>query len=275
MIGRLLTAAAENHGLAVVVAGESTHAFDRELCVEGDTLLVKPLGLNLVPISLPAETVRATADLLATAADLEPGDVLDIRGSEDRVKDRELLIEPSLQPLRFEEDGTPVVPPGHVLVRLLGPVEVVGGERPIDRRRCIELVAYLALHRDGVDEGRIKSALWPESVPTQAAFNETISRARRVLGHDPGGKLHVLPVYNRRYRVGPFVTTDVELVTKAGAAAACLVRGLPFEGTARGYEWAYEEGYAHQFECLIENLGTSARPVEDASTPAADAGARN
>src|SRR5207248_1304590 len=43
---------------------------------------------------------------------------------------------------------------GGVLVSVLGPVEVRGAERTIDRRRSLELVAYLALHPDGIDEGR-------------------------------------------------------------------------------------------------------------------------
>jgi hypothetical protein len=31
-----------------------------------------------------------------------------------------------------------------------------------------------------------------------------------------------------------------------------LVRGLPFEGTDRGYEWSYEEGQAHRLAALID-----------------------
>jgi hypothetical protein len=143
------------------------------------------------------------------------------------------------------------------LVRVLGPVEIVGGKQPIDRRRSIELVAYLALHPEGVDDSRLRTVLWPEAAPTQAAFNETVSRARRMLGLDPEGVHHLLPVDNRRYRVGRHVVTDASLLEEHaldGCArdALRLVRGLPFDGTDRGYEWSYEEGQAHRLAALID-----------------------
>jgi hypothetical protein len=99
--------------------------------------------------------------------------------------------------------------------------------------------------------------LWPDAAPTQAAFNETVSRARRMLGLDPEGVHHLLPVDNRRYRVGRHVVTDASVLEEHaldGCArdALRLVRGLPFEATDRGYEWSYEEGQAHRFAALID-----------------------
>src|SRR5205814_1281150 len=119
-----------------------------------------------------------------------------------------LTVGPNHVPLEFDPNGQPIAPPGHVLVRVLGPVEIVGGQQPIDRRRSIELVVYLALHPDGVDDARLRTVLWPDAAPTQGAFNETVSRARRMLGLDPDGVHHLLPVDNRRYRVGHYVVTD-------------------------------------------------------------------
>lgn len=259
----LMAAAGESHGLAVVATGDIDATFDRELCVEADTLVLKPLGLRLRPAALPAGVIEDVGELLGTAIDLEPGTALDL--------DLEpachpplggLTIGPERLPLTFDSAGDPVVPAGHLLVRVLGPVEIVGSERPIDRRRCTELVVYLALHPEGVDEGRIMAALWPESAPTRGAFNETVSRARRRLGLDPTGVHHLLPVDNRRYRLGPFAATDADVMRDFPdcSEAARLVRGLPFEGTGRGYEWAYEEAHAYRLSAVIERLEGS-RPL--------------
>ena len=78
-----------------------------------------------------------------------------------------------------------------------------------------------------------------------------------MLGLDPDGVHHLLPVDNRRYRVGRYVATDASLLEEhalGGCAgeALRLVRGLPFEGTDRGYEWSYEEGQAHRLAALID-----------------------
>ena len=262
-LDRLLTAAREHQGLAVVVAGDVDGEFDRELCVEDDTLIVKPIGLRLTPAFLPPDVLTAAGDLLRVATDLGPGEQLDLDLRPAlSAPGAGLTIGPNRLPLEFGADARPIVPAGHVLVRVLGPVEIVGGQQPIDRRRSVELVAYLALHPDGVDDGRLRTALWPDSAPTQAAFNETVSRARRMLGLDADGNHHVLPVDNRRYRVGPYVITDAALLeaTVGGDGSVDvlrLVRGLPFEGTERGYEWAYEEGQAHRLAALIEEAGGS------------------
>lgn len=254
-LDRLMAAAAESHGLAVLVAGGVDEAFDRELCVEEDTLVVKPLGLRLRPAALPPGVIEDVGEILSTAIDLQPGPALDLDlAPACRPAQEGITIGPDRLPLTFDSDGTPVVPDRHVLVRVLGSVDVIGGEERIDRRRCVELVAYLALHPEGVDDGRIKAALWPESPPTRGAFNETVSRARRLLGHDPTGLHHVLKVDNRRYRLGPYVVTDASVfeALQGTRGAACLVRGIPFEGTNRGYEWAYEDGIAYRLSAIIE-----------------------
>jgi hypothetical protein len=263
VLDRLLKAADESRGLAVVIAGAVDGDFDRELCVEDDTLVVKPVGLRLTPASLPHDVLDAAGDLLRVAADVGPGEQLDL-GLEPPIHPESggVTIGPNDLPLEFDAAGCPVVPPGHVMVRVLGPVEVVGGQQPIDRRRSVELVAYLALHPDGVDDGRLRTVLWPDGAPTQAAFNETVSRARRMLGLDADGNHHVLPVDNRHYRVGPYVFTDAALLeaTLGGDAwvdVLRLVRGLPFEETTGGYEWAYEEGQAHRLVVLIEEAGNT------------------
>ncbi|MGI8809016.1 MAG: hypothetical protein ACR2KK_14485 [Acidimicrobiales bacterium] len=272
---RLMSAAAESHGLAVLAAGPDVDAaFDRELCVEADTLLVKPLGLRLRPAALFPGVVEDIGELLGTAVDLSPGSEVDIDLEPACHPPLEgLTIGPDHLPLTFDHDGNPVVPAGHVVVRVLGPVEIVGSERAIDRRRCIELVVYLALHPEGVDEGRIKAALWPESEPTRGAFNETVSRARRLLGLDPTGVHHLRPVDNRRYLLGPYVVTDADILQRSSGSreSSRLVRGLPLEGTSSGYEWAYEEAHAYRLSAIVEQLDGSAQTTRRGRTAAPQA----
>ena len=151
--------------------------------------------------------------------------------------------------------------PDGVFVSVLGPVDVRGAERPVDRRRSMELIVYLALHPEGVDEGRLRAVLWPESDPSRENFNQTVSRARQPLGHATDGSLHLPRLTDEegaRYRLGPMVLSDAGLIEAAYSAARrehtevalerladvlTLVRGLPFEGTKGGWQWTFTEAH--------------------------------
>jgi hypothetical protein len=157
---------------------------------------------------------------------------------------------------------------GGVLVSALGPVEVGGAERTIDRRRSLELVVYLALHPDGVDEGRLRAVLWPDADPSRENFNQTVSRARQPLGHAADGTLHFPRLVDdgaALYRLGPTVTSDAGLLEEAYrsakrepaddalehlASVLALIRGLPFEGTKGGWEWTFTEGHSARLAVL-------------------------
>ena len=58
-----------------------------------------------------------------------------------------------------------------VEVQIFGPVRVVGAARPLARAYALDLVTYLALHRDGVTTDQWVTALWPdkEMAPAQDA----------------------------------------------------------------------------------------------------------
>src|SRR5439155_6374259 len=172
------------------------------------------------------------------------------------------LVDTAVDTLELPPDHLSAVAPeaGGVLVTVLGPVEVRGAERPIDRRRSLELIAYLALHPNGVEEGTLRAALWPDSAPSRENFNQTVSRARQPLGHAADGTLHLPRLTDEDgalYRVGPMVTTDAALLTAAYqvarhspsdttiehlASMLGLIRGIPFEGTKGGWTWLALEG---------------------------------
>jgi len=152
----------------------------------------------------------------------------------------------------------------HVTVRLLQPeVTVEGLERPFDgdlRRKCIEMLSYLTMHRDyGVSGDRLRARVLGSrdldaSVRT---LNNTASALRRSLG-DSGGQPRLAPVgSNGLYRVRDVscdVTQFFDLVERARhcnpdtqrellLSAVALVRGEPMVAEPRGYEWFLAEGH--------------------------------
>jgi len=147
-------------------------------------------------------------------------------------------------------------PPYEVDVCVLGPVEVLRGRAPLDRRQA-ELVTYLALHPEGVTDDQVKTALWPERLPALSTFNNLVSTSRTQLGASTSGELHLPTARDGRYRVSAFVRTDLQRFRdrvaysrhQTGAdqiatlkEALRLVRGHAFAGTTRGYEWAITGG---------------------------------
>ncbi len=246
-IGDLLTAAGTGAGLAVVAAAEDTAGFDVTLAVEDGDVEVGPLGIRGRVMSLPSDLADDVDHLLTTVMDRSTGPPT------------------LLEPVDGQEPEQAEVGDDAVLVNVLGPVEVVGGNEPIDRRRSTELFVYLTLHPSGVDESRLRAALWPESNPSLHLLNQTISRARACLGAAHEGSLHLPRQEDGLYRAGIHVHTDVmaletayrraskeasdEAMTDLQAALA-RIRGLPFETTKGGWEWVHTEGLAAALSAL-------------------------
>ena len=247
---RLLLVASENHGLTVVVLGHQTGDVDRTITAERGTVRVTPPGLDLAAPAFTTDDALAIGAVLDLATSDEPGDAM--------------VLDTSCSPTGATVDeATPRAP--EIEVQILGSPEVVGGKTPIDRRKSKELVIYLALHPRGVDEGRLKTALWPDQVPSQGSFNQTMSRARMCLGRDADDEHHLPHVADGLYRLGPAVDTDFRRLEEAFAAATTngteatmdrladalrAVRGMPFEGAGGGYEWAHTEGLLARIEAI-------------------------
>jgi hypothetical protein len=139
---------------------------------------------------------------------------------------------------------------------------IVGLTKPFTatlRRRCVEMVAYLALHRhEPVTGDRLRTRVLVHAdvdASTRTLAN-TASAVRRSLGVDERGpRLH--PVTSSGLYVTHGVTSDLEifhsLVARArqlpleeAAAfthrALALVRGEPLASALRGFEWFLVEG---------------------------------
>lgn len=166
------------------------------------------------------------------------------------------------QELRAEShvsEHPPVVIP-EVTVRVLGPVDVLGGDRPMRRAWTLDLVAYLALHPRGATSDQWTSALWPDGAIADATRHSTVSVARRALGRASDGTDH-LPRSVGRLRLARSVTSDwaqfCALAATTGPAciaawesALALVRGRPLEGL-RVLDWALFDG---TLACMEESV---------------------
>jgi hypothetical protein len=257
-VERLFELVSPGRGVAVIASCASGGvSCDRELVVTESGVTLEPMGLRMRPASFSDELLADADTLLAAAFSEEPGPALAV-GAE--------IADASLDHL------TAVAPEsGGVIVAVLGTVEVRGAERPIDRRRSVELIAYLALHPEGVDEAKLRVVLWPDADPSRENFNQTVSRARQPLGHAADGTLHLARIAEESgglYRLGPMVTTDASLLEAAYQAAQRspsdatidhlssmlgLVRGIPFEGTKGGWTWTDLENWSSRLSALASD----------------------
>jgi DNA-binding SARP family transcriptional activator len=129
---------------------------------------------------------------------------------------------------------------------------------PLDFRRAaaLELVVYLAFHREGVRHAEWSLALWPERPVSLATVHSTASDARRALGRAPDGALR-LPC-GSPLRLHRSVVTDADHFTalarcgtpEAGIEAAGLLRGPLFGGLRRA-DWTVLEGTQARVEAEV------------------------
>lgn len=151
---------------------------------------------------------------------------------------------------------------GEIEVKVLGPIEVVGADRPFTRAWALELVVYLAFHRSGASTDSWSTALWPDRLMAPASLHSTASAARRSLGVSQSGDDH-LPRSHGRLSLGPGVTTDWdrfiglshEEAPEAWKDAIGLIRGRPFDGL-RSTDWALLEGITAMIESEVVDLAS-------------------
>lgn len=163
-----------------------------------------------------------------------------------------------------DRDTAPSAPSGAIRVELLRADPQISGLlepfTPTLRRRCVEMVAYLALHRgEPITGDRLRSRVLSHA--DVDASNRTLanvaSAVRRSLGTSAQGpRLH--PVTSSGLYATHGVTSDVEifhtLVSRARALeiveaaplaheALLLVHGEPLASALRGFEWFLAEGH--------------------------------
>jgi len=144
-----------------------------------------------------------------------------------------------------------------IVVKVLGPVEIVGIDKPFGRPWALELIVYLALHPQGVPNDIWSAALWPDRRMAQATLHSTASSARKALGCNSLGQEY-LPKSHGSLALSTEVTSDwayfTELIKSEQSAndysALRLIRGRPFLGL-RSFDWVVMEGFVAQIEEMV------------------------
>jgi DNA-binding SARP family transcriptional activator len=151
------------------------------------------------------------------------------------------------------------------MVRVLGPVEVVGWREAPSRRVVTELACFLALHAErNVNGEEVRAALWPGDLGSAEvsakSLRNTVSLLRKALGPD------LVPDSHRGsgYRLAPGVLCDWAIFSDLEASATgaqeteqlrqalSLVRGAPFEAVASGtFTWAWTELFVSRMEVAV------------------------
>jgi two-component SAPR family response regulator len=250
-------AAGRQAGLAVVAAVESARAC-WTLRADDRRWVLDPLGIELTPVGLSAADLEVLRQVLEHVdVQLESDEPLDVALDEVTWSDE-----------RFED------PEWSLLVRLLGPVEVVdhdGRAAHFERSKTLELIAWLALHREHSTRVGARTALWELDV-RDATFANVVSEARRAMARlvpPPDGAewlartlTEVLPLHNAvlsdvdlvRARLDRARLQPPELAIETLRPAVELIRDMPFAGT--GYLWPDAEGIASNLVLLATGAAT-------------------
>ena len=214
--------------------------------------------------------VKSEAELLrALATRTLRHNVVVFLGAANQLDDELAACAVAVTPYLSETASTPVLrraepQASDLRVELLrADPNVVGLSEPFTptlRRRCVEMVAYLALHRhEPVTGERLRTRVLAHADvdASQRTLANTASAVRRSLGTDAEGpRLH--PVTSSGLYVTHGISSDVEtffsLVARArqlpvsdasplAHQALLLIKGEPLASALRGFEWFLAEGH--------------------------------
>ncbi len=205
-------------------------------------------SLEVHPVGLTDEDAAGLAELLG-----EPTGHLDSAAEEP--SDLEVVTAPTIT-----THGPHEPPPHEIVVGLMGEVRVTDARgRPgsFERSKTVELIAWLATHRDRSTRTAARTALWELDV-RDATFANVVSEARRALARlvaPPEGEEWVARTLNEQLPLHELVVTDARLIEARLDAARLeppaqaietlrpaveMIRDIPFAGTS--YLWPDAEG---------------------------------
>ncbi|MGA9278775.1 MAG: bacterial transcriptional activator domain-containing protein, partial [Ilumatobacter sp.] len=212
------------------------HADRWELSAFGERVVLAPIGI----------TVDDVNDVVEVLADAERS--VDAEASSRSLGTNDTVSDP-LRPV-----------PHDIVVRIMGPVSITsadGTPGDFERSKTVELIAWLATHRERATRAAARTALWEMDV-RDATFANVVSEARRALGRlvaPPGGSEWLARTLNESLPLHERVVTDAELIAQRVEHARLappthaidvlrpaveLVRGLPFADTS--YLWPDADG---------------------------------
>ncbi len=247
------------HGLAVIAAcappstSHTTPHGGARLVGHADRWVLEAFGeaISLAPIGVTVDDVADMGEILADAA-------------------RPIVTERPAVPVDLDTlVADPLRPRPHdIVVGLMGSVTVrTAGGTPgeFERSKTVELIAWLATHRDRATRAAARTALWEMDV-RDATFANVVSEARRALGRlvePPPGEEWLARTLNETLPLHERVVTDADLIEERveharlappGHAidvlrpAVEMIRGLPFAGTS--YLWPDADGITSRFVLL-------------------------
>jgi len=174
--------------------------------------------------------------------------------------------------------GAGADPDERPLVSLLGPLTVYGGKQSRRglRARALELIAFLAFRREGVQRDEILEALWPSEDPKRSRHRlyQAVRDARRLLGDAVASERDRYWLDRSRVRVDADELD--QFLEKAGRAeregarkellerAVTLFRGEPLAGS----DYAWSEGHVRSLRGtyveLLNRVGRARLETGDA-----------
>ena len=152
----------------------------------------------------------------------------------------------------------------HPVIRLLGPVDLIGAAGPTPPRaakQCLEYCAWLLEH-PGTSAQEMALAL----AVAEGTRRSNMSRLRSWLGSDDFGQPFLPDAYSGRILLHPAVSSDwqrLQILTGRGVnrtstggleAALQLVRGAPLADAAPG-QWHWAEGLRTDMISVIRDIG--------------------
>ncbi len=246
---------APGHGVVVVASDEQRRieGAPARLVAGADSWSLEAFGatIELTPIGVSLDDLADISEILVDAdRALEPIDDAD-------------PVE-ALQWADDNDESAAAVPfdpmPHEIVVGLLGGVTVHardGEPGSFERSKTVELIAWLATHRDRATRSGARTALWELDV-RDATFANVVSEARRALARlvsPPEGEEWVARTLTEQLPVHDLLVTDADLVEERLAHARLqppsqaiatlrpaveMVRDMPFAGTS--YLWPDAEG---------------------------------
>jgi len=259
---RLLAAAHRGRAICAVVGYPTSGQW--RLHIADGNITIHPLGYTYQRRDLTPTEKTGIANLTSAAKDLEgvpqalaaPAHLDTAAPDLDRVESAAGHVEVT------SNAGSTIE------LRTLGPVGIDGIEREFPEGKCLELVAYLVLHRRGVEPDNLMEALYPGQPPKTHRLNDLVHRARRTLGDSADGDPYIPYFYGTDpYQINPQLGCDLERFTAHIdtaektpdsdqlphlQAALDIVEGPPF-GARRGYGWAHSEGISTHAIVAIDN----------------------
>lgn len=206
-------------GLGVLVLGAWTSGTNVELATDATvTNTDGPNAAQFTQASLFHLTTDDAAEMLRT-----------IRTATGTEAPSPTNVSPTPEP----ETPSAIIPPPRpsegasnrpVSLEVLGDVRISTADGPIKtglRQRARDLLAYLALHPDGVTRDRASADLWPDESPQTVvtAFNTAVTNIRNVLRNATGLSNPMYVIHSTgRYRIDPDVI-DIDLWQLTAALA--------------------------------------------------------